>query len=453
MSKSLGNIDRAAGRHQGERRRHPAPLGVDERLPRGDPRQQGDPRARRRGVPQDPQHAALPARRTCTTSIRRPIACRSAQLEEVDRYILARYARRRANACCAAYDAYDYATIFQALNAVRDRRSERVLRRRLEGSAVHVRARGSRERRSAQTAMYLMADGLTRLLAPILSFTADELWRHLPGAREESVHLALFPAAGRARRAAPIRDLLERWNALIATARARCSPRSSRCARTSRSAARCRRRSCCRPRPAELRAARAVRARPADAVHRVGGRAAAGADDRRRRAMPRRHRARRRREVRALLALRAGGVDRAGVGRPLRPLPGRAGRDRSMSMTRSTSRQPARRRRRVELLVCCRWSSSRSIRSTKALVRATLPLHDERRRSIPGFLDFTHVRNTGAAFGILNARRLPVQDRRHRGHRDRGARRRRRVRGQPARTISWSRASAWRSSSAAPPAT
>jgi isoleucyl-tRNA synthetase len=32
------------------------------------------------------------------------------------------------------------------------------------------------------------------LLAPLLPVTADELWRHLPGAREESVHLALFPA-------------------------------------------------------------------------------------------------------------------------------------------------------------------------------------------------------------------------------------------------------------------
>ena len=36
--------------------------------------------------------------------------------------------------------------------------------------------------------MYLMADGLTRLIAPILSFTADELWRFLPSQREESVH-------------------------------------------------------------------------------------------------------------------------------------------------------------------------------------------------------------------------------------------------------------------------
>jgi isoleucyl-tRNA synthetase len=42
--------------------------------------------------------------------------------------------------------------------------------------------------------MYVMVDGLTRLMAPILSFTADELWRRLPGVREESVHMALFPA-------------------------------------------------------------------------------------------------------------------------------------------------------------------------------------------------------------------------------------------------------------------
>ena len=53
---------RAAGRHQAERRRHPPAVGLDERLPRGDPRRQGDPRPRRRGLPQDPQHAALPAR-------------------------------------------------------------------------------------------------------------------------------------------------------------------------------------------------------------------------------------------------------------------------------------------------------------------------------------------------------------------------------------------------------
>jgi len=48
-------------------------------------------------------------------------------------------------------------------------------------------------RRSAQTVMYVMADGLSRLLAPLLPFTMDEVWRFLPGAREPSVHMALFP--------------------------------------------------------------------------------------------------------------------------------------------------------------------------------------------------------------------------------------------------------------------
>ena len=46
---------------------------------------------------------------------------------------------------------------------------------------------------------------------------------------------------------------------------------------------------------------------------------------------------------------------------------------------------------------------------------------------MPGFMDFTHVRNTGAAFGILNTAGVSVQDRGDRGHRHRGADRRRRV--------------------------
>ena len=43
---------------------------------------------------------------------------------------------------------------------------------------------------------------------------------------------------------------------------------------------------------------------------------------------------------------------------------------------------------------------------TKAVVRATLPLH-ESTTVIPGFFDFTHVRNTGAAFGMLNSVDFP----------------------------------------------
>ena len=45
---------------------------------------------------------------------------------------------------------------------------------------------------------------------------------------------------------------------------------------------------------------------------------------------------------------------------------------------------------------------------TKAAVRATLPLH-ESVTVLPGFIDFTHVRNSGAAFGILNGVDFPFK--------------------------------------------
>ncbi len=50
----------------------------------------------------------------------------------------------------------------------------------------------SRARRSAQTALYHLAEMLVRLYAPILTFTAEEVWRHLPGKRPDSVFLSTW---------------------------------------------------------------------------------------------------------------------------------------------------------------------------------------------------------------------------------------------------------------------
>ena len=50
----------------------------------------------------------------------------------------------------------------------------------------------SRARRSAQTAMYHIAEAMVRWLAPILSFTAEEIWRFLPGEHGESVFLETY---------------------------------------------------------------------------------------------------------------------------------------------------------------------------------------------------------------------------------------------------------------------
>ena len=52
-------------------------------------------------------------------------------------------------------------------------------------------------RRAAQTALWRIGEALVRLLAPIMSFTCDEVWQYLPPqeSRPESVHLAKFPQA------------------------------------------------------------------------------------------------------------------------------------------------------------------------------------------------------------------------------------------------------------------
>ena len=134
-----------------------------------------------------------------------------ARLEEVDRYILARYGDV-ADRILHAYDEYDYGTIFQTLNtfATVDLSA---FYADVSKDRLYTFGAASSERRSAQTAMYMMADGLARLLAPILSFTADELWRHLPGPREDSVHLALFPDRQALARLVD-RSLLDRWATL-----------------------------------------------------------------------------------------------------------------------------------------------------------------------------------------------------------------------------------------------
>jgi isoleucyl-tRNA synthetase len=134
-----------------------------------------------------------------------------AKLLEIDRYVLAKYADA-AERMIKAYDDYDYPAIFQIANQLIT----------VDLSAFYVDVTKDRmytygakseARRSGQTAMFTVVDGLARLLAPVLSVTMDELWRLLPGPREESVHMALFP-----RDLDQWKDaaLLEKWSALAA---------------------------------------------------------------------------------------------------------------------------------------------------------------------------------------------------------------------------------------------
>src|SRR2546427_778878 len=119
----------------------------------------------------------------------------SARLDEVDRWILDRLGRL-VGRVTRAYETYELHTVFHAvhnfcavdlsaqyLDIIKDR--------------LYTSAADAPRRRAAQTASYDIFGALARLMAPILTFTAEEAWRHTPGVKAESIHLERFPEVPR----------------------------------------------------------------------------------------------------------------------------------------------------------------------------------------------------------------------------------------------------------------
>jgi isoleucyl-tRNA synthetase len=106
---------------------------------------------------------------------------------ELDRWAVER-TRLLQDEICTAYEQYEFHLIYQKvhnfcavdlgsfyLDIIKDRQ--------------YTTQADSVARRSCQTALYLIVEAMSRWLAPILSFTADEIWRHIPGDRAHSVFL------------------------------------------------------------------------------------------------------------------------------------------------------------------------------------------------------------------------------------------------------------------------
>ncbi len=89
----------------------------------------------------------------------------------------------------AAYDGYNFHLIYQKLHNFCVNEMGGVYLDIIK-DRIYTCKTDSLARRSAQTAMFHIAEAFTRWLAPILSFTADEIWGYLPGKREESVLMA-----------------------------------------------------------------------------------------------------------------------------------------------------------------------------------------------------------------------------------------------------------------------
>ncbi|MCG8324599.1 MAG: isoleucine--tRNA ligase [Thiotrichales bacterium] len=134
----------------------------------------------------------------------------SADLLELDRWAL-QQATCLQNEIINAYDEFQFHQFYQKLHQfcvvdmggfyldiIKDR--------------IYTLPRDSLPRRSAQTAMYHIAEALVRWLAPVLSFTADEIWQYLPGDRSASVFLESWYGGLDEQTGG---ELLDKWSTVI----------------------------------------------------------------------------------------------------------------------------------------------------------------------------------------------------------------------------------------------
>jgi isoleucyl-tRNA synthetase len=106
-----------------------------------------------------------------------------ADMVALDRWIVHR-AHELQEKIADAYARYDFAEIVQALSNFCSV-DLGALYLDVTKDRLYTMPEDSRGRRSAQTAMYRISEAFARWIAPILSFTADEIWRHLPATTEQ----------------------------------------------------------------------------------------------------------------------------------------------------------------------------------------------------------------------------------------------------------------------------
>ncbi|ARD74219.1 isoleucine--tRNA ligase [Staphylococcus xylosus] len=129
-------------------------------------------------------------------------------LLEVDKYLLNRLRELTANTL-DHYDNYDYLDIFQEVqNFINVELSNFYLD--YGKDILYIEERDSHKRRSMQTVLYQIVVDMTKLLAPILVHTSEEVWSHIPHVEEESVHLTNMPE-----RVEVDREFVDRWNTFM----------------------------------------------------------------------------------------------------------------------------------------------------------------------------------------------------------------------------------------------
>jgi isoleucyl-tRNA synthetase len=113
------------------------------------------------------------------------------QLLDIDRWAVDR-AGQAFQRCAQAYGDYEFHVIYHRIVELCtvDLSATYI---DVSKDNIYIEAPASKARRSAQTAMYKILQGLVAILAPIVPFTAEEIYEAMPGKKEKSIHLTDFP--------------------------------------------------------------------------------------------------------------------------------------------------------------------------------------------------------------------------------------------------------------------
>ncbi|EHT1793822.1 isoleucine--tRNA ligase [Staphylococcus pseudintermedius] len=131
-----------------------------------------------------------------------------ADLLEVDRYILNRL-REFTAGTLDHYESFDYLNIYQEVqNFINVELSNFYLD--YGKDILYIEEKNAHKRRSMQTVLFEILVNMTKLLAPIIPHTAEEVWSHIEQVDEESVHLTNMPAKEEVDQA-----LLDKWNTFM----------------------------------------------------------------------------------------------------------------------------------------------------------------------------------------------------------------------------------------------
>ncbi len=134
---------------------------------------------------------------------------------EIDSWIVAE-TNKLVKLCCEAYDEYEFHIVYHAINKFCTIQLSK-LYIDITKDRLYVEKSDSQARRSGQSALYAVLSAITRLLAPVISFTAEEIWQSMPHAEEdkkESIFLCDMPVFDAAL-AEKTEALCEKWEKLL----------------------------------------------------------------------------------------------------------------------------------------------------------------------------------------------------------------------------------------------